>query len=132
MNHFKLGTCFSILLVLGCVALPPTAAADAAEDARYIVAQTVTEEMFAASLATLAPVLTSAIENDLRAKNIEVSDIDTFSTILFEEFLGGFTEQMQGVTTAKYMELFSPRNWQGSRHSIDQRPGRACCGRTRH
>ncbi len=82
--------------------------ADPQKDADYIVEQTVTRAMFEGAILSMRPVLISAITNDLRQKNIEVSDMEGFFDIFVEEFIDEFTAGMRSETANLYLELFSP------------------------
>ena len=106
------------------------ASAETEDDAMYIVKQTVNEETFRAAISSLGPVISGAIENDLRAKGIVVSDVDAFSKIVFEEFLGGFTEEMQKATTAKYLQVFSADELSGIATFFRSNAGQAYLGAT--
>jgi len=104
---------FRFVISFIVIALPVLAMADAEDDATYIVEQTVNEQMFAAALTALGPVIVGAIENDLRQQGITVSDMETFSQIIFEEFVGGFTDEMQTVTVQWYVETFTEEELDG-------------------
>jgi hypothetical protein len=99
--------------------------ADAEDDATYIVEQTVNDEMFAGALTALGPIIAGAIENDLRLQGITVSDMETFSQIVFEEFLGGFTDEMQTVTVQFYLETFTEDELGGIARFLRSDPGQA-------
>lgn len=80
---------------------------DARQDAEYIVSQTVTQDILSGTLSATAPVLSAAISNDLKENNIEVSDLDAFTKIFFEELLVSFTDSMQKEAIQIYLEQFS-------------------------
>ena len=90
-----------------------TAQADATDDARYIVSQTVTEEMMSGVWISLRPILISAVTNDLTQNGIKIDDMDAFFDIFIEEFRHEFLGAMQRETVAVQLELFSPAELQG-------------------
>lgn len=101
MKHMIVG----ILLSLGALPL----AADPKTDADYIVSQVASIEVFDSAIKAQAPIMKSAIENDLRKKGITLSDIDVFFDIFFDEFLELFVEKMQARTAQLYVDIFSPQ-----------------------
>ncbi len=97
-----------LFLVISLSVAPCLAVADAQADAEYIAAQTLTKELFEGALAAQAPILHSAIENDLRKKGITLSNPERFFEILVEELIDEFTASMQRQTVPLYLDKFSP------------------------
>ena len=63
---------------------PIVAFAGPDEDATYIVEQTVTKTIFLGALEAQRPLILSAIENELRKKEIKISDMKRFSNVFME------------------------------------------------
>ena len=101
---------FAFMFVFSCFG--SQAFADAQADADYIVSQTVTREMFAGALNAQRPLITGAMQNNLRAKGIQLPDPDRFFDFLMSEFLDEFTETMQGQTSSIYLDNFSEKQLQ--------------------
>jgi uncharacterized protein len=97
---------FMLAAILALFATPAWAASHS--DADYVASQTVTEAVFLGALSALKPVISSAMENNLRKQGIEVSDPGAFADIVFQEFLGSFVEQMRIETARYYKQNFSP------------------------
>jgi hypothetical protein len=85
-----------------------TARADATDDARYIVSQTVTDEVLSGAWVAMRPVLVSAISNDLNQNGIKVDDMDAYFDIFDDEFTDEFLGAMQRESVTVQLELFSP------------------------
>ncbi|MEM8577857.1 MAG: DUF2059 domain-containing protein [Pseudomonadota bacterium] len=82
-------------------------AADRLSDARYIVSQTVTKEIFEGALVAQRPLIIGALENELRQSGITLSDTQRFFDLFMEEFIDEFTETMQEESTSINLNAFS-------------------------
>lgn len=100
-------------LALCTLAIGSPAIADPQADADYIVSQTVTREIFEGAFAALGPVITSAVQNDLRAQGISLPDPDRFMELFLSEFIDEFTEIMQAESAALYLDLFTEEELAG-------------------
>ncbi|MEM8690824.1 MAG: hypothetical protein AAGG57_02975 [Pseudomonadota bacterium] len=107
MKHMIVG----ILLSLGALPL----AADPKTDADCIASQVASVEVFDSAIKAQAPIMKSAIENDLRKKGITLSDIDVFFDIFFDEFLELFVEKCRPGPRSFMSTFFHRKNsriWQ--------------------
>ncbi len=97
--------------ILGLVALlmatPVKLFAGATEDARYIVTQTFTKRSVEGALRAIGPVLSSALENDLRKKGIEISDLATFQRLIADAFMSEYISKMQQQLEKYYTDNFT-------------------------
>ncbi|MEM1376353.1 MAG: DUF2059 domain-containing protein [Pseudomonadota bacterium] len=84
------------------------AIADAKGDADYIAEQTVTVEMFNAILKAQREVIIAAIQQQLREKDIRLTDPDRFFDLFMSEFVGEFVDVMRSETANIYLEELSP------------------------
>lgn len=100
------------------------------EDLDFIVTETVTVELFEAALQSQRQLLLSAMKNDLQEKGIRISDLDSFMDIIMEEFIAGFTEEMQDITKDIYLDLFSRSEIQGIAAFYRTAPGQALIKKT--
>lgn len=92
-------------IALSCLCAP--AQAGPKDDAKYIVSQVVTREIFEGALLAQKPILIGAIQNELRAKKITLLNPDRFFDLLMEEFLDEFIRSMQDQSASIYLESFS-------------------------
>jgi hypothetical protein len=83
-------------------------AADPNEDAKYIVSQTVSEEIFAGALKAMTPLIANSLIGQLQQRNITVNDAEALTKIIGEEFLVGFTQGMQKEAIPFYLKNFTP------------------------
>lgn len=86
---------------------PIVAFAGPYEDATYIVEQTVTKTIFLGALKAQQPLILSAIENELRKKEIKISDMKRFSDVFMKEFIDEFTVNMQQESIGFYTLNFT-------------------------
>lgn len=101
-----MNTTFKALALTASV-IGSTAFADPLEDAQYIVDQTVTKEIFEGTFVALGPVLTSAIQNDLRAQGITLPNPERFMELFISEFIDEFTESMRVQSVSIYLDQFN-------------------------
>ncbi len=94
-------------ILLGSVSLTPAARADDRADATFIVEQTVTSTIMRGALSSMRPVLISAIQNDLRTRNIAVNKPELFFDIVMDEFIDLFVEDLRQATIPVYLEAFN-------------------------
>lgn len=100
MRHF-----LTPFIVLAFLATP--LAADPNEDAKYIVSQTVSEELFAGAINVMTPLIANSLIVQLQKKNVVVSDPEALIKIVGEEFLEEFTLGVQKELIPYYLENFS-------------------------
>lgn len=81
--------------------------ADPQSDADYIVSQTVTKEIFEGALSAQRPLIIGAMENNLRAQNITLTDPERFFDLVMSEFIDEFTDAMQEQSADIYLRNFS-------------------------
>ncbi len=93
--------------LLAVIFIGGPAFADPQADADYIVSQIVTQTLFEGAIKAQAPMITSAVQNDLRAIGIELPDPDRFMELFIAEFIGEFTTSMQAQTGEIYLDKFS-------------------------
>ncbi|GLQ16179.1 DUF2059 domain-containing protein [Maritalea porphyrae] len=91
-------------LVLGVFSTPVMADQKSAD---YIVSQTVTREMFEGAIAAQRSLILSAIQHDLKQKNVTLPNPDRFFDLLMEEFLDEFTESMQAQSAQVFLDAFT-------------------------
>lgn len=96
--------CSAIFLSL-CLALP--ARADIEEDKRLIAEAMVTDSSLDAAFQTLAPVLTDAIQTQLRSAGITVSDPSRFLQILIAEFRNRYASILREELRPALAEIFT-------------------------
>ncbi|KCV81925.1 hypothetical protein ATO10_08768 [Actibacterium atlanticum] len=97
--------CTFALLV--ATALPATATPQ--DDARYIVEQTVTEQLFEAAILAQQTYISAAISHQLAQQGIEVSDMPAFMGIIVDEMLASFTAGMKAEMETFYVENFTDK-----------------------
>ncbi|GFE51391.1 hypothetical protein So717_31440 [Roseobacter cerasinus] len=90
------------------LSLAAPVAADPEKDADYIVAQTVTDELFLGALTAQRPLVRDALTQQFGQRGIVISDMDRFMDIFFAEFVGEFTDTMRGEIRKLYLAEFSP------------------------
>ena len=95
----------ALLLSTALTAAP--ARADPVDDARAIIAATVTDEAMSGVLAAMGPVIFGAMENEFRNAGIELSDTEAFANILIEEFMAGYIEAVSAEMVTIYVEEFT-------------------------
>jgi hypothetical protein len=117
-------------LVLVVASISPTISEADSRDIEYIVQQTVTRELFEGALQAQRALIIGAMENDFRAKGIEVSDLDGFFDIFFETWIDEFTIQMQLETGAIYNRLFSETELAAIAEFYKSAPGQALIEKT--
>ena len=93
--------------VLAMMCLGSSADADPKADADYIASQVATQAIFEGAISAQKPLITSAIQNNLRVQGITLTDPDAFFDLFMEEFLGEFTQSMQAQTASIYLNSFS-------------------------
>jgi len=86
-------------------ALP--AFADPQADIDYIVEQTITRELFEGALQAQKPILLRALESSFRSNGVEVSDLDKFLDVMIDEWIDGFTVEMQSSIGEVYKSEFT-------------------------
>lgn len=123
----------SMLLAVGAslaLSLPVQAQSSAEEDARRVVELTLSEAVFDALFLTQGPVIASAIENDLRAQGIEISDAPAFTTILIDAMTARFAQRMQEETIPLYVATFTPNELADMRSFYESESGTALLAAT--
>ncbi|UWQ92898.1 DUF2059 domain-containing protein [Rhodobacteraceae bacterium M382] len=75
--------------------------------AEYIVSQTITRSMFEGAIAAQRPMMIDAVQYQLNAKGVTLTDPDRFFDLLTEEFLSEFTQSMQEQSASVYLRNFS-------------------------
>jgi len=88
------------------LSLGSPAFADSTEDARYIVEETVTKELFETAIRAQKDLIAGALIQQLGADGITLNDPEGFIDILVEEFIDEFTVSMKDSTAELYLELF--------------------------
>ncbi|MEP4957867.1 MAG: DUF2059 domain-containing protein [Roseobacter sp.] len=96
---------FACALVVISFASPSQADPRAAAD--YIVSQTVTHEMFEAVISVQRPLIIGTLQNELRAKGINLPDPDRFFDVFMEEFVDEFVKSMQEQSASIYLDNFT-------------------------
>lgn len=85
------------------------ASADPRSDAAWIVEQSTTPEIFDAVIASLAPMLTAAMESQLRNQNVAVNDMDTFGRVVLEYIERELPPVITGRMIDLHVDFFSPQ-----------------------
>lgn len=108
----------------------PPAPADPHEDARAIIAATVTEDAVSGVLAAMGPVIFGAMENEFRNNGIVVSDTETFIAIVIEEFMAGYIGALRAEMATIYVEEFTAEELAGIAGFYASPAGRAMAAKT--
>ena len=118
----------ALLLSTALTAAP--ARADPVDDARAIIAATVTDEAMSGVLAAMGPVIFGAMENEFRNAGIELSDTEAFANILIEEFMAGYIEAVSAEMVTIYVEEFTADELAGIAAFFASPAGKAMAAKT--
>ncbi len=97
---------FKAMLILSLMASTP-AQADSQADARYISEQSFSPAILQGIMDTTGPMISAAIQQQLSARDIVLSDPDAFLQLLAEEFQGFFLAEMRRQNTIILQEMFT-------------------------
>ncbi|WP_198020783.1 DUF2059 domain-containing protein [Roseicyclus elongatus] len=81
-------------------------------------------------MSSQAPIIASALQNNLRMQGIDLSDPQRFTEILTEEMLAEFTTRMRAETAPLYLNAFSPEDLAGIVAFYESETGRALLAAT--
>ncbi|MEM8979968.1 MAG: DUF2059 domain-containing protein, partial [Pseudomonadota bacterium] len=93
--------------ILALAFLGTQASADPKAAADYIVSQTVTQPIFEGAILAQKPLITGALQNQMRENGIRLKDPDRFFDLFLSEFMDEFVESMQAQSAQIFLDNFS-------------------------
>ncbi|MBA3069917.1 MAG: DUF2059 domain-containing protein [Hyphomonas sp.] len=97
----------------------------AERDARYIVEQTITQELFDVALDSMGDMMVSVLDSGFRKSGIVASDeaLETIGTMITDEMAVMMVHDMRDGSTKLYLEQYSPETLQGYRRFLESPAG---------